>query len=97
VRIIRIPPRAPIANSFCESFIGTLKHECLDFFICFGRRQLDHIVRTWVRYYNTERPRRGVGRNNDVLDKNFKVQTIGPIRCKQELGGIIKSYFREAA
>jgi putative transposase len=41
VRPIKIPPRAPMANAFCESFIGTLKRECLNHFMCFSKDQLD--------------------------------------------------------
>jgi putative transposase len=50
VRCIRTPPRAPVANAFCECFIGKLKRECLDHFLCFSRGQLRHIVSTWLRY-----------------------------------------------
>ena len=41
VRVIKIPPRAPRANAYCESFIGTLKKSCLNHFVCFSRSQLD--------------------------------------------------------
>jgi hypothetical protein len=34
--------------------------------------------------------------NNEMLDENFEPQTVGEVRCKEELGGIIKSYCREA-
>ncbi|MFP1646768.1 integrase, partial [Pontitalea aquivivens] len=39
-RVIQIPHRAPNANAFAESFIGTIKCECLNFFVCFSRSQL---------------------------------------------------------
>jgi putative transposase len=97
VRCIRTPPRAPVANAFCECFIGKLKRECLDHFLCFSLGQLRHIVSTWIRHYNEFRPHQGFGMNNEVLDETFEPQTVGPIRCKHELGGIIKSYYREAA
>ena len=97
VRCIKTPPRAPRANAFAESFIGTLKRECLDHFLCFTQRQLDYIVRTWVSYYNTRRPHRGVGMNNEVLDGTFLPQTNGRVRCRRHLGGIIKDYYRDAA
>jgi len=35
--------------------------------------------------------------NNEVLNKKFKPQLESAVRCKQQLGGIIKSYYREAA
>jgi hypothetical protein len=34
---------------------------------------------------------------NDVLDETFEPQLHGTVRCKQQLDGIIKSYYREAA
>ena len=95
--MIQIPHRAPAANSYCESFIGTLKRECLDFFICFSRSQLAYIVSTWGRHYNTSRPHTGAGMGNNVLQVDFKPQETGPIRSKEALGGIIRSYYREAA
>ena len=97
VRCIRIPPKAAKANSFVEAFIGTTKRETLNHFICFSRGQLDYILRVWLRHYHEFRPHRGVGRDNTVLNENFIPQTRGRVRCRSELGGILKSYYREAA
>ena len=97
VRCLRTPRRGPQANAFCECFIGKFKHECLNHFVCFSRGQLQHIVTVWLRYYNTRRPHQGLGINNEVLDEAFQPQTVGVVRCKEELGGIVKSYYREAA
>ena len=96
-RVIQIPHRAPDANAFAESFIATIKRECLDFFICFSRSQLDYILRTWVRHYNTERPHRGRDIGNNVLQVDFQPVRDGPIRRKRQLGGIVTSYIRDAA
>lgn len=97
VRCIRIPIKAPKANAYSETWIESYKRECMNHFICFGLDHLDHITMTWVTYYNTLRPHRGVGMNNEVLDETFRPQLHGTVRCKQQLGGIIKSYYREAA
>jgi len=40
------PYGAPVANCFAESWIGSLKRECLNLFFCFSLGQLDHIVQT---------------------------------------------------
>ena len=96
-RVIQIPHRAPDANAFAESFIGTIKRECLDFFVCFSRSQLDYILRTWMRHYNTERPHRGRGIGNNVLQVDFRPARDGPIRRSRQLGGIVTSYTRDAA
>lgn len=96
-RVIQIPHKAPDANAFAESFIGTVKRECLDFFVCFSRSQLDYILRTWVRHYNKERPHRGRDIGNNVLQVDFRPARDGPIRRRRQLGGIITSYTRDAA
>ncbi len=96
-RVIQIPHRAPDANAFAESFIGTIKRECLNFFVCFSRSQLDFILRTWVRHYNFERPHRGRDIGNNVLQVDFRPAPDGPIRRRRQLGGIITSYNRDAA
>ena len=97
VGTVKTPVQAPKANAFCESFIGTLKRECLNQFICFSMEHLHYINRTWIRYYNTERPHRGKDIGNNVLDVDFKPKIEGPVKCKEQLGGIIKSYYRESA
>jgi putative transposase len=97
IRALRSPDQAPEANAFCECFIGTLKRECLNHFVCFSLNQLDYVNRTWVTYYNSLRPHRGIGMDNNVLDVEFLPQTKGRIRCRKQLGGLIKSYHREAA
>ncbi|MEN8746792.1 MAG: integrase core domain-containing protein [Marivita sp.] len=99
-RVIQITHRAPDANAFAESFIGTIKRECLNFFVCFSQSQLDYILRTWVRHYNVERPHRGQNIGNNVLQVDFRpVRPVrdGPIRRNRQLGGIVTSYTRDAA
>jgi putative transposase len=97
ITVIKTPVRSPKANAYVESFIGTYKRECLNHFMCFNVEQLDYINRTWIKYYNTERPHRGKGIDNNVLNVDFRTQSQGRVRCKKELGGLIKSYYREAA
>ncbi len=94
---VKTPVKAPKANAFCESFIGTLKRECLNHFICFSLDHLHYINKTWIRFYNTERPHRGKDKDNLVLDTDFSPQASGRVQCREELGGIIRSYYREAA
>ena len=97
VTTVKTPVRSPKANAFCESFIGTLKRECLNHFMCFSIDHLHYITRTWIRYYNTERPHRGKDIGNRVLDVDFTPRAEGNVKCKEQLGGIIRSYYREAA
>jgi len=55
--------------------------------------------RKWVRQSRQRivfKPSGGA-MTNDVLDEAFQPQPHGTVRCKQQLGGLIKSYYREAA
>ena len=64
IRQIRSAPRSPWQNGFCERVIGTLRRECTDHVILFGRRHLLRTLREYVEYYNESRPHQsldGVG------------------------------------
>ena len=78
--------QAPNANAFAEAWIASLRRECLDYFLCFSRSHLDHIVETYTRFYNEHRPHQGVG--NRVLDAGDLVlqlaqrpESLGRIGC----------------
>lgn len=94
---VKTPVRAPRANSFAESYIGTLRRECLNHFICFSADHLHHIQTVWATYYNERRPHRGVDIGNNVLDVNFTPKAKGAVKCREQLGGLIKDYYRDAA
>ena len=60
VRIIRTPKRAPNANAHVERWVGSVRRECLDRLLIVGRRQLEHVLRVYVRHYNCGRPHRAL-------------------------------------
>src|SRR5205807_1412734 len=60
VRIIRTPIRAPRANAFAERFVRTVRSECLDHVLIYGRRHLERVLRTYVEHHTEERPHRGL-------------------------------------
>jgi putative transposase len=60
ITIIRTPVRAPNANAHVERWIGTVRRECLDRLLIVGRRQLEHVLRIYVHYYNRGRPHRAL-------------------------------------
>jgi hypothetical protein len=39
---------------------GSVRKECLDRLLIFGRRQLEHVLRVYVRHFNQQRPHRGL-------------------------------------
>lgn len=61
IRALRSPPRSPKANSLCERVIGTLRRECLDYFIPITESHLRCITQSWVSHYNKGRPHSSIG------------------------------------
>jgi hypothetical protein len=49
--IIRTPFRAPNANAFAESWVGTVCRDCLDWLLIVSRGQLEHVLRVYVEHY----------------------------------------------
>jgi putative transposase len=44
MRIVLTPFRAPRANAFAERWVRTVRRECLDWTIVFGRHHLEHVL-----------------------------------------------------
>jgi transposase InsO family protein len=61
IRIILTPIRAPRANAFPELFVGTVRRECLDRMLIFGRRHLEAVLAEYVAHHNGHRPHRALG------------------------------------
>jgi putative transposase len=100
INVIRTPFQAPNANAFMERWVGTVRRECLDRMLIVGRRQLDHVLRIYIRHYNRTRPHR-------ALDLHPPDPTIAPrlqpvtmpqqVKRHDLLGGLIHEYELAAA
>ncbi|QNN25170.1 transposase [Planctomycetales bacterium ZRK34] len=103
--VVKSPYQSPMANSFAESWIGSLKRECLNAFTCFGLRHLDYIVQTYVDYHNTVRPHQSLGNRplTEVLEPvecppdDPPPEVLATIHRERWLGGLLNHYYRKAA
>jgi transposase InsO family protein len=59
-QVLRTPIRAPKANAHAERWIRTVRAECLDWTLVFGRRHLQRLLRGYIRHYNQQRPHRSL-------------------------------------
>jgi putative transposase len=95
-KIVLLPPRSPNLNAHLERFMRSLKSECLDRMIFFGRRSLERALKQFVAHYHLERSHQGL--ENRIIDPSPEVgREIGEIQCRERLGGILRYYYREAA
>ncbi len=96
--VVRTPNRAPQANAFAERWVRTVRQECLDDVLVWGRGHLERVLRDYVHHYNAERPHRGLR-----LDRPIRRPTPtstgggGTVERRDRLGGLIHEYFRRAA
>ena len=99
VRTNALPKASPNLNGRCERFIGTIRWECLDKFLIFGKRHLDHLLSEFASYYNERRShseRDNLPPRRKILDE---VEFIphDEIEVKSYVGGLVKSFERRAA
>ena len=99
LRTNALPKASPNLNGRCERFIETIKLECLNKFIIFGKRHLDHIVSEFVDYYNTVRSHMERDHLPPVREEPEEVETLSmeQIEIKSYVGGLVKSFERKAA
>jgi putative transposase len=92
VRVVRTPIRAPRANAFAERFVRTVRSECLDHVLVYGRGHLEAVLRTYVAHYIRERPRRGLALATP-LGRVVPVRpSISTVERRSVLGGLIHEY-----
>jgi putative transposase len=95
VTIIRTPYRAPNANAVAERWIRSVRQECLDHLLIIGEAHLRRVLAVYVSFYNQARPHQRLGQRTPVTSSS--PVRHGPIRCRTLLGGLLRSYDREAA
>ena len=60
LKILKTPVRTPVANTFAERWIGTLRRELLDRTIIWNQHQLERLVVDYIAHYNEHRPHRSL-------------------------------------
>ena len=91
ISTITTPPRAPMANSYAERWVQSLRHELLDRTIIWSERQLRALLVDYIDHYNQHRPHRSL---DQAAPETTNVVTIGPgpIVRQARCGGLINEY-----
>ena len=109
VKVVKNAYRSPNTNAYVERFIQSISTECLDRFVIFGERHMDHLCADYLAHYHEERPHQSL--DNAPLKQpkqrgrpkihhgplNEQIVPLSDVRCKQRLGGLLKSYSCRAA
>ncbi len=98
VRIIETPLRAPRANAIAERWVRSVRSECLDQLLVFGRRHLEDVLRGYVAHYNAERPHRSLALAAPSREPPPVRGSPPPdVGRRDVLGGVIHEYYAVAA
>ncbi|MCP4174173.1 MAG: transposase [Fuerstiella sp.] len=77
-------------NAYMERWFRSLKSECLDRMIFFGRKSLENAVHEYVQHYHGERNHQGLG--NEVIEPVDAAAAAGKIGCLERPGGMLKCH-----
>jgi putative transposase len=56
IKVLKTPYHDPRANAICESFLGSIRRECLDHVLILHEKQLHRVLKAYVEYFNGARP-----------------------------------------
>jgi transposase InsO family protein len=100
-QILKAPIQAPNANAVAERWVRTVRAECLDWLLIWGRRHLERVLDEYVRHYNDERPHRSLAlrplRGSEVRAGPEAVAAAASVRRRDRLGGLVHEYYQVAA
>jgi putative transposase len=91
VEVIRLPYRAPRANSFSERWVGTARREVLDHLLIFGRQHLARVLDEFIEHYHEARPHQGLGqRRPNQPATDVPPTTEGRVERADRLDGLLE-------
>jgi hypothetical protein len=99
VKCVPIPAHSLNCTPHAERFVRTVRSECLEHFVIFGKRHLRHLLDAFCAHYHGERFHQGLGGRvikPSVSPSNDNAM-VGPIQCRSRLGGLLNYYHREVA
>jgi putative transposase len=93
IRVVRTAVQAPLMNSVCERFLGSVRRECPDHLVILSERHLHHVLAEYaLRYFNAARPHQGIGQRIPVPRERVPVRSAGPVTAIPVLGGLHHDY-----
>ncbi len=92
---VRIAPRAPWQNPYCERVIGSIRRECLDRVIILNEVHLKRILTSYFDYYHRSRTHLSLNRNAP-MPREVEPPSQGDVISIPQVGGLHHRYTRAA-
>src|SRR5262249_8196790 len=99
VRVVPISVQAPNMSAHAERWVQSVKQEALDHFIVFGEEHPRHILDRYLIYYHSQRPHQSLGNrppDGGPPDESDSPVSVDEVCCEEDLGGLLKHYYRPA-
>jgi putative transposase len=93
IRVLRTGVQAPLMNSVCERFLGSVRRECLDHMIILAEQHLQQVLGEYaLTYFNTARPHQGIAQRIPVPGERVRPRSAGWVTAFPVLGGLHHDY-----
>ena len=93
---VKIAPRSPWQNPYCERVLGSMRRDALDHVIVLNARHLTRVLTAYIVYYHHWRTHRSL--EMDAPEpRAVQPPELGPVRTLPEVGGLHHHYERMAA
>jgi transposase InsO family protein len=96
VRSLKLPKRSPNLNALAEAFVASIRRECLNKMFLLSEKHVRYVISSFAEHYNKERPHKALDYCRPV-EPDDPPTMEGVVKCHERLGGLLKSYYREAA
>jgi transposase InsO family protein len=92
-RVVRTAVQAPLMNSVCERFLGSVRRECVDHMVILSEPHLQHVLAEYsLRYFNSVRPHQGIGQRTPAPTERLRASFAGSVTVIPVLGGLHHEY-----
>jgi transposase InsO family protein len=92
IAVLSTPYQAPKANAVCERFLGSVRRECLDYFLILNERHLYRTVKQYQAYFNHARPHQGIQQRIPCPGQSDEPHGSSKVVSHPILGGLHHDY-----